>query len=165
MRSDEVLEALEAADDQDEVAGGELRTSRFFIFAVGELQFALPPEAVHEIVSGLEVYPLPACPPYIPGLINSHGTPQTVFDLRVLFANERQDFDKFLVLKLPDDNVAFGCTDVVEIVEVPFDDISLFAEQSAESRFCSALFYYEERRIPVLSVSHILQQLEQDLGG
>ncbi|HAP44347.1 MAG: hypothetical protein A2087_12635 [Spirochaetes bacterium GWD1_61_31] len=165
MKSTEIIDALEAVDDDGDLGQTQAAaTSRLFVFSVGELLFALPPEVIREIVAGLEVYPLPACPPYVPGLINSHGEPHTVFDLRVLFENERQAVDKFLVLKLDDDSVAFGCSDVNEIVEVKLSEISTFADTEAEGRFCSALFQLDGRQVMILSVSHVLAQLEHDLG-
>jgi len=165
MTSDELIENLEALPDDGygEDAGGEA-TERYFLFSVGNLRFALPPAAIHEIVSDLEVFPIPACPPYVPGLINSHGTPHTVFDLRVLFENERQESSMFLILKLAGDDVAFGCTEVDEIAEVPVSAISTFAEKDSASRFCGSMLEIEGSRIPVLSIEHILRQLESDLA-
>jgi len=165
MKSKEVIETLESIDQDssDCPASAEL-ASRFFVFSVGDLVLALPPEQIHEIVYGMDIFPLPACPPYIAGLINCHGYPYAVFDLHVLFENERQVVDKFLVLKLDDDSVVIGCTEVNEIVEIPLSAISTFADKDGEGRFCSAVFNYSEKRILVLSVSHILDQLEHDLG-
>ncbi len=165
MTSDELTKALEDGPEEG-VDKGETRaeTERFFIFSVGESRYALPPAAIHEIVADLEVFPLPACPPYVSGLINCHGKPHTVFDLKVLFENERQPTSKFLILNLEDDDAAFGCTEVIEIAEVPRSAVSAFSENDAESRFCSETISLEGRRIPVLSVGVIRRQLENDLA-
>ncbi len=165
MTSDELVENLEALPEEGlaEDAGAEA-TERYFIFSVGESRYALLPSAIHEIVSDVEVFPIPACPPYVPGLINSHGTPHTVFDLRVLFENERQEATQFLVLNLENDDVAFGCTEVDEIAEVPLSAVSTFAEKDAAARFCTAMLEISGQRIPVLAVDHILRKLESDLG-
>lgn len=137
---------------------------RFFIFSVGESLYALNPASIHEIVSSLEVFPIPACPPYIPGLINCHGIPHTVFDLRVLFSNERQFTDQFLILNLENDAVAFGCTEVKEILEIQTSKISKFAEKETDTIFFSGIIETEEDKIPILSIKHILRKLENDLG-
>jgi purine-binding chemotaxis protein CheW len=166
MTSDEIVESLEELPEetQELEAAAKEDCERFFIFSVGDSQFALPPSAIREIVSDLEVFPLPNCPPYIPGLINCHGTPHTVFDLRVLFESERQQAQQFLILNVADDCVAFGCTEVVEIAEIPKSQISTFSEKDTEARFCASLFNFSGRRILVLSVEHILGKLENDLG-
>ena len=165
MTSDELVEALESAPDES--LGAEAlkeEVERFFVFSVGESKYALSPTAIHEIVTDLEVFPLPACPPYVSGLINCHGKPYTVFDLRVLFESERQAATQFLIMNLKDDDVAFGCTEVDEIAEVPVSDISTFADEDAESRFCTSLLNLEGRRVPVLSIALIQKQLETDLA-
>jgi chemotaxis signal transduction protein len=162
MTSDELIESLEEAPEEG--VGAEEERESFFIFDVGESRFALPPSAIREIVSELEVFPLPACPPYVAGLVNCHGTPHTVFDLRVLFESERQQASKFLVLSLGDDDVALGCTEVVEIAELPLSAISSFADKDEEARFCSRTISVSGRRIPVLSVDLIRQKLETDLA-
>ncbi|MBU0936007.1 MAG: chemotaxis protein CheW [Spirochaetes bacterium] len=166
MKSSEIKEALSASEGLEEIglADTEELKSRFFVFSVGDLLFALPPEAVHEIIAGLEVYPLPSCPPYIPGLVNCHGQPYTAFDLRVLFENERQPAAMFLVLKLEQDNVAIGCTEVNEIVDLPASSVSTFAAADADGRFCLAMFDHGGQRVLVLSIPQLLAQLEQDLG-
>lgn len=165
MNSDEIAEALEELPDDGLLAEAkDEETRRFFIFSVGESRFALPPEEIHEIVSDLEVFPVPACPPYVPGLVNCHGKPYTVFDLKVLFENERQAASQFLVLKLDGDDVAFGCTEVDEIAEIPLSSLSTFAEKDADARFFAAMIELPGSRIPVLSVAHILRTLENDLA-
>ena len=165
MTSDELIEALESAgeDGAGEARQGE-ETERYFIFTVGESYFALAPEQIREIVTDLEVFPLPACPPYVAGLVNCHGTPYTVFDLRVLFENERQQASKFLILKVEGDDVALGCTEVIEIAELPRSSVSSFEEKEVEARFCSATITLGERRVPVLAVGLIQRQLERDLA-
>jgi chemotaxis signal transduction protein len=164
MTSDEAVEALEELPEEGRAAEeGEAR-ERFFIFSVGESRFALPPTAIREIVSDLEVFPIPACPPYVAGLINCHGTPFAVLDLKVLLESERLAAAQFLVLNVEGDSLAFGCTDVDEIVELPLSCVTAFADKDAESRLCSSMLAVDGRRIPVLSVDRIRRQLESDLA-
>jgi chemotaxis signal transduction protein len=164
MTSEQLVESLEGASEGDRSPDAREEMERFFIFEVGDSRFALPPSDIREIVSDLEVFPLPACPPYVSGLVNCHGAPCTVFDLKVLFENERQSPSKFLVLNAGGDSVALGCTEVVEIAELPRSAISSFSEKDAETRFCSRTIALEGRRIPVLSIDLLQRQLESDLA-
>ena len=167
MTSEELAADLERRSgvvDDKPAAGISEPRERFLIFAMGESSFALPPSSVREIVPGLAVFPLPGCPAYVPGLVNCHGKPYTVIDLRVLFENERQAAEQFLVLNLDDDDVALGCTEVEEIIEVAHSALSSFAANDAAGRFCSAMLEHADRRIPVLAVAQILKELEHDLA-
>lgn len=167
MTSEELeadLERRSGAVEDEQPAGAAEPRERFLIFAAGESSFALPPSGVREIVPGLTVFPVPGCPAYVPGLVNCHGKPYAVIDLRVLFENERQSADQFLVLNLENDDVVLGCTEVEEIVDVALDSLSSFAANDAAGRFCSAMLERGDRRIPVLAIAQILKELEHDLA-
>jgi chemotaxis signal transduction protein len=164
MTGEEFLEALEGVDEAESGDGAGSGSARYFMFEVGSSRFALPPEAVREIVPDLAVYPLPACPAYVPGLVNVHGSPHAAIDLRVLFESERQEASLFLALNLEGDAVALGCTEVLEIAEVPESRVTRFAEGDAEARFSDAVIVDGDLRVPVLSVERILAKLGADLG-
>jgi chemotaxis signal transduction protein len=163
MTSDELMDRLGDGRNAEPLPETEEKSERFFVFAMGDGLYALPPASIREIVSGLDIFPLPACPPYISGLINCHGIPHTVFDLRVLFSNERQGSDLFLILNLDNDSVAFACTEVKEIIEVPVSGLSRFAEKDGDALFFSSMIETLPTKVPVLSVPHILRKLETDL--
>lgn len=164
MNTDKLVEALEELPDGEILAGAEEETRRFFIFRVGDSSYALHPESIREIVSDLAIYALPACPPYIPGLVNCHGQPHTVYDLRVLFENERLEAKQFLVINAPGDSVAFACSEVEEIAEIPASALTEFADRDGEARFFQSMIVAQDRRIPVLSIPDILGALEADLA-
>lgn len=164
MTAAEIMKVLgdDVAEAPAPKAAAEIE--RFFVFAVGESWYALPPSAVREIISDLEIFPLPSCPPYVAGLVNCHGIPHTAIALMLLLRNERDRPARFLVLNVADDRVVFGCTEVVEIVLVPRASISTFPEGEADSKFFAGLFALEGRRVPILSVGGVLRQLELDLA-
>jgi chemotaxis signal transduction protein len=164
MNSDEIVEELESLDaeevKQETVAE---RTERFFVFAIGESLFAVRPSEVHELVAGVEVYKIPCCPAYVAGLINSHGAPFTVIDLKILLENERQDATMFLVLNRKDDSVAFACTDASEICDIPESAISAFPADNPDAPFYESRFTLGEKQVFLLSVNGILRKLSNDL--
>lgn len=165
MTSDDLIKRLESAQETDLVPESDKTESeRFFVFSVGQNLYALPPASIHEIVASSDIFPIPACPPYIPGLINCHGIPHTVFDLRVLFSNERLPTEQFLILNLENDAVAFGCTEVKEITDYPVSCISRFAEKESESLFFTSIIETGESKIPVISIRHVLQKLVNDFA-
>lgn len=163
MNSDELLEAIEDLDDEGIVAE-ETQKKRYFIFRVGKMEFALFPESIKEIMTDLTIYPVPACPRYISGLINCHGQPYTVFDLAILLLSEELPVRQFLVLEIDKDHLAFACTEVIEITEIPVASVTMFSEKDPNTRFFDSLIDLPERKIPVLSVRSILSALEQELA-
>jgi chemotaxis signal transduction protein len=163
--SERILSELESLPPDGAAQGtDEVPKDRLFIFSVEDALFALPPETVREIIADLDIFPLPCCPPYVSGLINSHGLPYAAIDLRVLFESERHHAVKFLVLNRPGDAVAFGCTDVVEIAEIPSADISRFTQAEEETRYCSASFMYKGRRVMIIQPDSIMDKLAHDIA-
>jgi chemotaxis signal transduction protein len=166
MNSDEIVEELEELGNEAVLAEAVAEeTERLFVFAIGESVFAVRPAEVHEIVAGVDVYKVPCCPAYVAGLINCHGAPYTVIDLKVLLENERQDAQVFLVLNRADDAVAFSCTDASEICEVPRSALSLFEGENPDAPFYEARFAFNGKQAFVLSVSNILRKLGDDLSS
>jgi chemotaxis signal transduction protein len=165
MGSEGIITELEALPSESSIADAdEVRRERLFIFSVEDDWFALPPETVKEIIAGLDIFPLPCCPPYVSGLINSHGLPYAAIDLHVLFESERHLAVKFLVLNRPGDAVAFGCTDVVEIAEIPSADISRFTQAEEETRYCAASFMFKGRRVMIIQPDSIMDKLAHDIA-
>lgn len=167
MTSEELAAELEHRSDvaeETQVASTTLLRERFLVFSVGENSFAVSPSSIREIVPDLKVFPVPGCPAYVPGLVNCHGKPYTVIDLRVLFENERQTANQFLVMNLENDDVALGCTEVEEIVEVEHAALSSFVANDVAGHYCSAMLEYGDLRIPVLAIGQILKELEHDLA-
>lgn len=165
MTAEEIVSALE-----DLPEGGLENTltaeeaERHFIFSIGTEWFSIDPRMVREIAAGLELYPLPGCPPYVSGLVNHHGIPCAVLDLSVLLQNERLELPIRLILNRPEDSVALSCTDVVEIAEIPLSSISRFVEGEQEAGFFTASFSLREHRVLCLSVDAVMAKLGTDLA-
>lgn len=52
------------------------------VFELGQRRYALPAHGVRRVLPALDVAPLPAAPPVVAGLVNLHGSPVPVIDLR-----------------------------------------------------------------------------------
>lgn len=164
MNSDELVDAIEELSEVESIDLVEEKTRRFFIFKLGNTSYALRPENVKEILSDLTVYPVPACPPYIAGLVNCHGIPHSVFELRVLLENERLETIQFLVINAANDHVVFACSEIEEIAEIAPANITDFSTLDSDTRFYEAIITLADRKIPVLSTAQILLALEADLA-
>ncbi|KLU60400.1 chemotaxis protein CheW [Peptococcaceae bacterium CEB3] len=101
------------------------------VFAVGQEEYGLPIEAVHEITRLGEVRPVPEAPPFVLGLINLRGMALPVIDLRVRFGlpvPEAADPGRasgnalVLVAEIAGDPVGLAVDEVVEVTVL--EDIS-----------------------------------------
>ncbi|CAA7602941.1 CheW-like domain protein [Acididesulfobacillus acetoxydans] len=101
------------------------------VFAVGQEEYGLPIEAVHEIARLGEVRPVPDAPPFVRGLINLRGLALPVVDLRVRFGLPAPESDDpgrevgnalVLVAEIAGDRVGLAVDEVVEVTVL--EDIS-----------------------------------------
>jgi len=163
MRNEEIIEEIisENAAASGEHAAVEAPI-RFLVFRIADTIFALHAERVREIVLGAEVYFLPFAPPYVRGLINRHGEPNTVLDLNSLFRNALQDSEKFLIIK-DESQTALMIGEVLEIRGVPEGEFRLTGATDEESRFFFGSFALDDEEVLVLNPEGILEKLKSDL--
>lgn len=160
MENDEILklaqESAQHPDDDKKVAGGR---RSFLIFTIGEDRYALPAGQVREIISESELYYIPFVPSYVRGLINRHGEPYTVIDCKVILEHEALQADKYLILKMENDQMALLISDVLEIVQVPESDIFSLPAHDA---FTGSL-KIGATEIFIIDLQSIVKRLSNDL--
>ena len=124
MPDSDLINKLTQAAESTSPAGQEteLRYRKFIIVGILGKRFAIPAAVIREIVIDVPLHYVPFVPPYIRGFINRHGEPFTTVDLGILFEQKVTEERSFLVLNLPDDQLAFLVSDVNEIVKIPESD-------------------------------------------
>ena len=73
---------------------------QYLTFALREVTYALPVEAVKEIRGFTTVTPVPGAAPYVLGVMNLRGQVIPVMDLRARFGIEPKERDRFTVIVL-----------------------------------------------------------------
>ena len=134
---------------------------RYLVFQIEQKFYAFLSSLVKEVIIDSEIFFLPFVPPYIRGLLNRHGEPYTVIDLKMILEKESFRAQKFLILNLSRDHLAISITDIVEILEINSDQIHRLS--SSETEYFSCSFTMNEEEVPVLDLKHILKRLENDL--
>ncbi|MDF2577976.1 MAG: CheW protein [Chlamydiales bacterium] len=136
---------------------------KFIVFSIKEQRYAFYAEQIKEIAFDSEVFFVPFVPPYIQGYINRHGEPYTVFDLRVIFSNEKLQTSKFLIMNLENDQVAFMITDILEILKVPTSNVRQITSDSIINKYFAGSFTAKDSEVFIININNILERLENDL--
>ena len=74
--------------------------NQFLTFTLGNEEYGIEILKVQEIKGYSGITPIPNTPPHIKGIMNLRGTVVPVLDLRVKFAMEPREYDKFTVIIL-----------------------------------------------------------------
>ena len=163
--SDLINKITEAAEFTQSVGQeAEVRYRKFIIVGIMDKRFAIPATVIREIVIDVPLHFVPFVPPYISGFVNRHGEPYTVVDLGVLFEQKATEERSFLVLNLPDDQLAFLVSDIHEIVKVPESDAFPITEKLEDERFFEGSVRLGTDDVFIVSVDGIRTRLAGDLG-
>jgi purine-binding chemotaxis protein CheW len=155
----EAAESIQSADQET-----ELRYRKFIIVGIMDKRCAIPAAVIREIVIDVPIHFVPFVPPYIRGFVNRHGEPYTVVDLGVLFEQKATEERSFLVLNLPDDQLAFLVSDIHEILKVPESDVFPITEKLEDDRFFEGSVRLGSQDVFIVSVDGIRTRMAGDLG-
>jgi len=164
MDNETLLKALDK-EGGDQAAGEQAQDveyQKLLLFSMEESIFAISADLVREIAIGATIYRVPFAPPFVRGLINRHGDPYTVIDLKVLIQGETVQADQFLMLKVKDDQLAVLISDVVEITKFPVT--ILHPIQEREGSFFSASFRKDDKEVLVVDVKAVTEYINASLS-
>ena len=117
MDTNELLKGISDAGKNENLNNTDSNEtiSKLIVFRINQKVYALYANMIREIVLDVPLFYVPFVPSYIRGFINRHGEPYTVFDLNMLFEQQKLDSSTFFILNIEDDQVAFMINDVLEI--------------------------------------------------
>ncbi len=165
MDSDALMDRIEAARTEADQGGKTAPepSVKFLVVRVDRTRYALPADQVREIVVGATRHYIPFVPPYIRGLINRHGEPYAVFDLRVRFEKEALEAETFVISGSEGGQLAFLVSDIVEILKVPERRVhAISPDGEASACFAGALTARDEE-VLIIHIGNILADLARDL--
>lgn len=136
---------------------------KFVIFSVDEKLYALPSENVKEIVLGYTIHYLPFVPGYIRGLLNRHGDPYTVVDLKLLFDQQNLDAEKFIIIRNDSDNLALIISEISKIVNLSKGDINIINHEKNSSDYFNNSITLEDNEVPILEIESIIKKIADDI--
>lgn len=95
---------------------------RVLVCDVGRDRYALPLDAVLEVVPAVALSPLPGAPPLVDGVINVRGTLVPVLDLRARLGLRREPLkasEHFVLAKAGEQTVALRVDRASDLLEIP----------------------------------------------
>jgi len=141
----------------------ENTTDEYLIFTVREKRYALPPGVIGEVAALEKVFPLPLVPDYVLGIINRYSVPYALVDLGFLLFNDISTAGKMIVLKEEVDKLALLIDDVVDIANLPPQDLmKIEQEESSPAGLTSAFFEWKGNPVFFLETGELISRIKQD---
>ncbi len=141
----------------------KIELAKFVIFNIDNKIYALPGYKVREIVIGYKVYYIPFIPSYIRGLINRHGEPYTVVDIKVLFEKEKLDAEKYIIIRDETDKLSLVITEILKIININVKDVHPITSQTDEGDFFNQSITLDGEEIPILEIDSIVRKIKDDI--
>jgi len=142
---------------------------KYLIFLIQEKLYAFPSRFVGEVTVFDKAYPLPLLPEHVKGLINRYSTPYALIDLGFLLFQKLSNAAKVVVLKESVDKLAFLISDVVDIVDMPVDQVLKMESGEEEEKseknkpdIVEASFVWRKTNVMVLNLNEIINRIKKD---
>lgn len=134
--------------------------------AVAGRHLALPLDGVLQIHAAVQVAPLPGAPACVAGLVNRHGRPLPVLDLRRrlgLPAEPVRASDHLVVLQLPAQEVGVLVEQAVDVLEVLAASVHEAAAVTPEAVLGRGVAVLPDGLLVVLDLAALLSAEESEL--
>ncbi len=154
-----------AADVIDVMPEEEIRIC---LFSIGEDSYAIPVDALTEIIIPQKIFPVPTTPNHVLGVINLRGSIVPIVDIRPVFSLPQQTVPgQIAIIKHAHITLGIGVDAVSEVVSVPMSSLlALPAEHAVQqaktgrSRFLKAIIQREAGVSALLDIEKIFDAIK-----
>lgn len=134
---------------------------QLIVFKAGKEEFAVPIDAVREIIKNTTITPIPNAPHHVVGIINVRGDIVTTVDIKAQFSlddsEENTSPKHVIVTSEAGDLYGLLVDEVIEVLRVPKEEIkpppSLVLK--THQKYVSAVISHERRLIILIDISKI----------
>jgi chemotaxis signal transduction protein len=163
MNNQDILSALENSLSGEEVSVAVEKKIKFIIFNIDTRLYAMEASYVQEIILDYPVFYLPFSPQYVRGLINRHGEPYTVVDLKLLFHGQEIKASTFLVLRNSIDNLSFLISSIDKIENISESDVHPITSKDVDMDLFESSLFYEGNEIFVVNIKTVIERIINDI--
>ena len=161
------------ADIRSDVTAGVAEVSaeeelRICLFLMGADTYAIPVEALTEIIIPQKIFPIPTTPAYVAGIINLRGNIIPIVDIRpVLALSQEAASGQIAILRYNQMPIGIVVDAVVEIASVPRNKIvEVPAEHALQhpgkerNRFVKSIIHREGGIAALLDIDKVLDAIK-----
>lgn len=164
MKNEQILNEIEnnlSDVKEDSVVEDKVK---LVVFYIENTLYALHGSLVQEVVLDYPIYYLPFVPDYFRGLINRHGEPYSIIDLKILFNNEELDGKTFLILRNKIDRISFIISSIYKIVNIDKKEIHNLTTTGNESDFFESTVTIDNNEIFIINIKTIIEKIYNDIN-
>jgi len=162
MDNSEILKKISSGGEGGGAEEAPVRYRKLVVFLIDGRAFAFDSDEVKEVVIIGDLYFIPFVPPYVAGLINRHGEPHTVLDLKVIMENEKLSATKALIMHQGNDQIAFLITDIEKIISIPEHEVRDIPAAEGTAIFRGS-FTYGGNEVFIINAQDIYDRLRLDI--
>lgn len=145
-----------------------VRTVQLCIFKIGGVSFAVDILQIQEIIKPMEITQIPTTPNYVLGVVNLRGIIIPILKIDIFLRQEPlKDMSSSEYLIVRDGNILAGIivTQVVNIVNTPEDNITIFAEDDPrrKERFLLGSGKIFDSEVSLLDLHGLLREAKASL--
>ncbi|HOJ63256.1 MAG TPA: chemotaxis protein CheW [Spirochaetota bacterium] len=163
LNNEEILKEIESKITELKKESVNDKKVKFIIFYIDDKLYAMPGNVVQEIIIDYPVFYLPFVPDYIRGLLNRHGEPYTVIDLKSLFTGSELDGKTFLVLRNKIDNIAFIISGIYKIENILEDNIHPLTSKNENMDYFEGSITIDEEEVFIVNIKNIIDRIANDI--
>lgn len=135
----------------------------FLLFTLDQRRFALPVAQVRETVAAVAITPLAGAPGVIEGVIDVHGTPTPVLDLRARFDMRPKPLavtDHLVLATAGEREVALRVDRAVDVISLADDEVSAARPDDPAMRHLAGVAHLPDGLVLVSDLDAFLTQGE-----
>lgn len=133
----------------------------FIIFSVDQHRLALPLHVVDRVLRMAAITPMPVAPGWVVGMLNLHGRPLPVVDLRLRLGRPFRPYhldDRLIVLDLHGQAMALAVDHVQDMSNIQSQQYETAPAGGAASGILAGVIRWNDELIPVLEPGSILSE-------
>lgn len=139
------------------------------LFSMGEDVYAIPVGLLTEIIISQKIFPVPATPPHVLGVINLRGNIVPIVDIRRALSLPQQSTPgQIAIIRIETILLGIVVDNVSEVVSVPLSRVLAMPAESGtqagkgRSRFMKSIIQRGEGMVALLDLEKIISEIKLD---
>lgn len=135
---------------------------RLCLFSIGEELYALPIEALTEIIIAQRIFPVPTTPPHVLGVINLRGNIVPIIDIRFALSLPQQSKpEQIIIVKHGPILLGIIVDNVTEVASVPESNfLPLPSDSTGRTRYFKSMVQREGGAAGLLDIDHLFSAVK-----